>query len=166
MSSISFSLAAACSVKPRICSSSLGDALVQLRLLPLPRVAAQLEQPALAGRRRGATSGSWAAARRSAGRSIVVDAVALGLEPGLARRQLVEALADHRQIGPRGGLVEAEQQVAGLDRVAIRTSSSPTMPPVGCWTFLTFGSTTSVPGRDDGAGELGRVRPSADAADQ
>ena len=45
-----------------------------------------------------------------------------------------------------------------------RTRSSPTTPPVGCWTFLTFEFDDEAAGRDHGARQLGRRRKPADPA--
>ena len=58
---------------------------------------------------------------------------------------LVERLGDDREVGARLRAVEPDDHVALPDPVAVRTSSSPTTPPVGCWTFLTLLSTTSLP---------------------
>ena len=51
--------------------------------------------------------------------SIVVGAVALGLERALCAPQLVEAFDDDRQVGAGHGIVETHDHVAGLDPVAV-----------------------------------------------
>ena len=42
-----------------------------------------------------------------------------GLEPELTRRQLVDALGDHREIGPRDGVIQADQDIPGLHFAAV-----------------------------------------------
>jgi hypothetical protein len=48
-----------------------------------------------------------------------VRCVALGREPRLARVKFNEALVDDRQIGAGYGLIEADENVAGFDMIAI-----------------------------------------------
>src|SRR6185312_1387559 len=48
-----------------------------------------------------------------------VAAVALGAETRLAGVELGEAFGDDRQIGPRHRLIEAHQDIASLDAVAV-----------------------------------------------
>ena len=82
--------------------------------------AAELEQALLARHQRAATSGSPSSrARSSAGKAIVVRAVALGLEAGLARRELVERLGDDARLARVCVSSSRTTHVARLDPVAV-----------------------------------------------
>ena len=94
------------------------DALLQLIFLPEPGGAPQVEQLALAIHRVLDVRiidivGKLARHRHGVG------AVAFGAEAGLARIELVEPLGDDGEIGARHGLVEPDQDIAGLDPVAV-----------------------------------------------
>ena len=83
---------------------------------PSPGSAAELEQLASSPAMTRATSGSFA--RRELRESAIVGAVALGLEPGLARPQLVEALHHDGEVRLGDRLVEPDHDVA-FDALAV-----------------------------------------------
>ncbi|ODN65573.1 hypothetical protein A6302_04517 [Methylobrevis pamukkalensis] len=114
----------------------LADALGELRLLAVAHAAAKLEQAAFAAhdlRDLGQVLAGLDLGRKHD----LGQVVALGLEPGAAGGQLVEPLHHDRQ--PRHGLrVSSRASSCPASTFwPLRTSSSPMMPPVGCWTFLT-----------------------------
>jgi hypothetical protein len=93
-------------------------ALLQLILLAEPGLAPQLEQLALAGQRFldvGIVCRCGELLRRLEG----LRAVALGGETRLARVELGKTLGDNGEIGAGHGLVEANENVAGLHPVAV-----------------------------------------------
>ena len=120
---------------------------LELRLLARPRRAAQLEQLAVRRHDRAATSGSLAARQQVVGKA-----------DRRPRRRARPRARAWRAVSSSRLLVT----IARLARVMVsssrtttspaftwspsRTRISPTTPPVGCWTFLTLVSTTSVPG--------------------
>ena len=95
------------------------DALLQLILLAEPRRAPQFEQLALAGREPPARRDRLAWSASSLGTATRIGAVAFGGEPRLARIELGETLGDDRQIGAGHGFVEADENIAGLDPIAV-----------------------------------------------
>src|SRR5829696_9150057 len=123
----------------------LRDALPELRLLAGPGALAELEQIALAGHRPGEL-GSPALATSSAGKTTVStlsrsassrarrDWSSFRLLTTMARFACVMVSSSRTTISP------------ALTLSPSRARNSPTTPPVGCCTFLTFESTTRLPG--------------------
>ena len=107
-------------------------------------------------------SSAWAAA--CVGNVTDSAAITLGFETRLAGGELVEALGDDGEVRARDRIIEPHEDIAGLDAVAVLNTSSPTTPPVGCWTFFTFEIDDDRALRDERAGDLGRCRPTAHAA--
>src|SRR5215475_12317258 len=98
---------------PQLC-----DALLELRLLSIPRISSALEQGSFASNDLGNVVLACAArqhARDFDGRS----PIALGLETGLSDGQLIELTNKHPQVGARDGLVEPHHQIARLDLIAV-----------------------------------------------
>ena len=84
----------------------LSDALVQLRFLTRARGAAQLEKPSLSYQ--DPQDGRVGRTRREVLRKDQpFFVVALGLEPSLSRRELVQALEDDCQVGSRDRFIQA-----------------------------------------------------------
>src|SRR6202035_3719851 len=94
------------------------DALLQLIFLPEPGGAPQFEQLAL-GIQRILDVRIVDVAGKLARHRHDVGAVAFGAEASLARIELVEAFGDDGEIGARHGLVEPDQNIAGLDPIAV-----------------------------------------------
>ena len=111
----------------------LGDAFAQLRLLSLLRLAAQLEQLALAGDARGAIS-AWRAACSKLVRELDgVGAVALGLQPARRANSSARLLSTIARLACAVVSIEPDKKLARLHlRRRHATSRSPTIPPVGC----------------------------------
>jgi hypothetical protein len=121
----------------------LGNALLQLLLLAKTVLVAQFKKLALARERLFDVRFVEAAGNLGRHRH-GVRSVALGGEPRLARVKFNEAFVDDRQIGAGYGLIEAEENIAGFDMIAIAHEKF-TTPPVGCCTFFTLVSTTIEP---------------------
>ena len=85
---------------------------------PTRACVAQFEQLAFAVDR-ARDFGIAPAAQQFVGKRDRVGAVALGFEPRLARRHVVETLGDDGEIGARDRLVEPHHDVARLDAVAV-----------------------------------------------
>ena len=143
----------------------LGDALAQLRFLPEPGGAAQIEQLALA-RHGGEGIGIAVPVEQLAGKFDRLGAVALGFQPRLARAQLDQALADDREIGAGDGLVETHHHVAGPDAVAVAHAYLADDAAGRMLHLLDVGIDDDRSGRDQRAGQFGGGGPAADAADQ
>ena len=112
-----------------------------------------------------ATSGSAPRARGArAGKPIVFGVVALGLEPGLPRLQLVQALHHDGEVCLGDGLVEPHHHVAGLDRVAVADPQLADDAAGRVLDLLDVRIDHDEARRDHGAGKLGRRRKPADAA--
>ena len=111
-----------------------------------------------------ATVGSFSA-RQQVGREVDgLGAVALGLEPRLARRQLVETLGDDGQIGARHGVVEPHDDLARLDAVAVAHAQLADDAAGRVLHLLHVGIDDDGALRDHRAGQFGRRRPAADTA--
>jgi hypothetical protein len=65
------------------------------------------------------TSGSFTRPANSGGIDNRVGAIAFGGKPRLARVELDQPFADDRQIGPRHGFVEANEDIASFDVIAV-----------------------------------------------
>ena len=105
--------------------------------------------------------------KSSAGKAIWSAPSRSASSRALAGREFVERLRHDGEVRARDGLVEAQEDVPGLDVIAfMRPLSSPTTPPVGCCTFLTLDSTTSVPGAITAPDITVVPGPAADAANQ
>ena len=144
----------------------LGNALLELGLLAGAGDAAQLEQAAFAVHD-ARDLGVAQAAGQESGEAQLLGAVALGFEPGLARRQLVERLDDHGEIGARRGVVEPHQKIARAHPVAVPGAQLGHHAAGRVLDLLDVGFDHHQARGDDGAGNLGRYRPAADAeADQ
>ena len=133
---------------------------------PSRAAAADLEQLLLARHHLGRPPDRRARASSSAGKLDLVGAVALGLVARLARRQLVERLGDDGEVGARLGLVEPHHDVARLDVVAFLDPELADHAAGRVLDLLDVGIDDELARRDHGAGDLGRRRPAADAADQ
>ena len=96
----------------------LGNALLQLLLLAKTVLVAQFKKLALARERLFDVRFVEAAGNLGRHRH-GVRSVALGGEPRLARVKFNEAFVDDRQIGAGYGLIEAEENIAGFDMIAI-----------------------------------------------
>ena len=133
---------------------------------PARAIAAQLEQAAFAvhdARHLGVVQASG----QERGEAQLLGAVALGLEPGLARRQLVERLDHHGEIGARRRVVEPHQKIAGAHPVAVPDAQLGHDAAGRVLDLLHVRFDHHQALGDDGPGNLGRYRPAADAeADQ
>ncbi len=138
---ICFSLESFCAWKPRISSLSCSMRWRKLRLLPDARAAAQLEQLALAIHDAGDIG--IVGLRQQLGRKLhAVGAVALALQPRLARGKLVRPLVTMARLARVTVSSRRTRICPAFTWSPSCTSNSPTMPPVGCCTFFTLESTT------------------------
>ena len=142
----------------------LADALLQLRLLAEPGRAAQFEQPALVGDGIGDRRIVRMRESSSGGKTTVSSAVALGLQPRLARFQLIEALGDHGKVGFRHGVIELHQHLAGFDVVAVLDIELAHHATGRVLHLLDVRVDHDGARRDERAGDLRGRRPAADAA--
>ena len=85
---------------------------------PMRALAAKFEQLALAVDR-GGDIRIADEPQQCPGEDHTVRGITLALEPGLARDEFVDALHDDRKVGPCDGVIEAHDDVARLDAVAI-----------------------------------------------
>ena len=143
----------------------LPDALVQLRLLTRARGAAQLEQPSLS--RQDPQDGRVGRARREVLREDQpLCVVALRFEPGLSRRELVQALDDDREVGARDRLIQAHEQVAGLDLIPVAHEQFADNTAGWVLHLLDVRIDHETARGDHRAGDFGRAGPAADSAGQ
>ena len=143
----------------------LSDALVQLRLLTRARGAAQLEKPSLSCQ--DPQDGRVGRTRREVLREDQpFFVVALRFEPSLSRRELVQALEDDCQVGSRDRLIQAHEQVAGLDLIPVAHEQF-SHNTAGRVLYLLHVRIDHETARGDHrAGDFGRARPAADPAGQ
>src|SRR5215207_4262326 len=163
MSSISRFFAAVWPERPWISILELGDALAQLRLLAGAGAPAKLEQVLLAGERAGDV-GVGAAPEELAREDDLVDVVALGLETGEPRLQLVQALHHDGEVCLSDSLVEPHDDVAGLDLVAVADPQLADDAAGRVLDLLDVRIDHDEARCDHGARKLGRRRKPADAA--
>ena len=150
---------------PEVSSLSWAIALAQLRLLTGARGAPQLKQLgslAIAS----TASGSCSRPTSSFGVATRHRLVALGGEPRLARIELGQPLGDDGKVGARDGLVEAHQDVAFLDAVAVAHAHLADHAAARVLHLLHVGIDDERAGGDQRAGNLRGRRPAADPADQ
>ena len=148
---------------PWISSRSCCDALPELLLLAAPRLPAQLEEVALAVDH--PLDLGVGAARQKLGRELDVGrVVALGLEPREPRVHLVEALHHDGEVRLGDGLVEAHDDVARLDPVAVADPQLADHAAGRVLDLLHVRVDHHGAGRDDRACKLGGGRKPADAA--
>src|SRR5439155_17045528 len=144
----------------------LADALAELGLLSGPRCAPQLEQLPLAGDGAG-DIGIGDAGDEILGKSDRIQILPLGLEAGLAGHKLVEILGDHRRHGADLGWIQPQQDIAGLDPVALLDAQLGDDAAGRVLDLLDVRIDDEKSGCDDGARELCGRRPAAHpAADQ
>jgi len=141
------------------------DLLLQLGLLAVARGAANLEQLLLAAHQ-ARDLRIPLAPRQLVGELDGPVVVALGLETGLAGGQLVERLGHDAEIRLRLRAVEPDDHVALLHPVALLDQQLAHDAAGRVLDLLDVGIDHQLAGRDHGAGQLGRGRPSADAEDQ
>ena len=144
----------------------LGDALGELRLQAFARLAPRSRTACVSPLIRRATSGSSLRASRSGGKVDLVLAVALGFLARAARRKLVEPLDDDREVGAGLGVVEPDDDVAGLDLIAVAHPQLGDDAAGRVLHLLDVGVDDELALRDHGAGEFAGRGPAADAADQ
>ena len=136
------------------------DALCKLILLAGPGLAPQIEQLALAGHgflHVGVFGPSGELFRQGDG----VGAVAFGAKASPARVEFGESLGDDRQIGPRHGLVEANENVACLHAVAVAGAYFADHAAGWMLHLLHVGIDDQRTLGDEGAGDFGRGGPAA-----
>ena len=90
--------------------------------------------------------------------------IAFGFEPRLARGELVEALGDDGQVGARDRIVEPHEDVAGLDAIAVAHTELADDAAGRVLHLLHVRIDDDGALRDERTGDLGRCRPTADAA--
>ena len=122
----------------------------------LRRVSNSLVSPLI----RRATSGSSLRARRSAGKPIRVLALELGFLARAARRKLVQPLGDDREIGAGLGVVEPDDDIAGLHLIAVAHVQLGHDAAGRVLHLLDVGVDDELALRDHGAGEFAGRRPS------
>ena len=135
---------------------------MQLILLAEPRRAPQIEQLAFAGERLldvGVVDGG----RKLLGHRDRLGAVALGGKPRLARIELGETLGDDRQIRLRHGFVEANENIAGLDPVAVAHANLADDTAARVLDLLDVGIDDQRALGDQRAGDLGGRGPAAES---
>ena len=96
----------------------LVHAFAQPRLVAGQCDPAKLEQPLLAGDHRG-DLGLVHPGDKHGRQRHPFNPVALGLETGFAGIELVQALCHEGEVGARNGVAELDQEISGLDPVAI-----------------------------------------------
>ncbi len=95
-----------------------------------------------------------------------VVAVALGPQPGLARHDLVKLALDDRQLRQQQRVVEAQHHVARLHLVAVLDKDFADHAPLGVLHGLPVALDLDHAHGDDGARQLRKHRPAADAQHQ
>jgi hypothetical protein len=143
----------------------LGDALAQLRALAGPRSPSGLEQPLLAGERRG--DRRVVAPVRQLGRKCDGGGlVALGEQPRFPRHQLVE-LGPHDTEGRSGHrIVEAQHDLAFLDLAALLGENLADDAAGRMLHLLDARFDDDGAGSDHGPRQMSGRRPAAHAANQ
>src|SRR3954451_1441124 len=141
----------------------LRDALPELRLLAGPGALAELEQVALTGHRPGEL-GVAGPGEKLGREDDLADIVALGLEPGEAGLELVQALDHDGEVRLRDGLVEPHHDIARLDLVAVARPQFADDTAGRVLHLLDVRVDDEAARRDHGAGQLGCRRKPADAA--
>ena len=143
----------------------LRDPLVELRLLPRARRAAQLEEHPLSGK--DARNGRIGPARGEVFRKGHLGfVVPLRFKPRLSRRELIQALEHHGEVGARDGLIQAYEKSAGVDLIPVADVQLRHDTPGRVLYFLRVRIHHEGAGGYHRAGDLGRASPAADTAGQ
>jgi hypothetical protein len=137
------------------------DAPMQLLLLANARGATEFGELGFASHHMGDVGGARARQQLVTERDLVA-AVALAFEPRLARGKLVETLGHDREVGARDRVVEPNQNVAGLDVIAVANAQLPDGSPGRVLNLLHVGVDDDRALGNDGAGKVGRRSPAAD----
>lgn len=143
----------------------MGNALLQLLLLAEAILVAQIEQLALAAQRL-LDFGLVLPVRKFGRHRHGVRPVALGGEPRLTRIKFNEPFVDDRQIGAGHRFIEAEENVAGFDMIAVAHKKFADHAAGRMLHFLHIGIDHNRALRDQRARDLGRRRPAAQSDHQ
>ena len=138
----------------------LFDALLELIFLTEPCLAPQLEKLALA-RQRFLHVGIVDAIGEFLRHANRLGAITFGGEPRPARVQLSEAFGDDSQIGSGHRLIKANENVAGLDAIALAHAHLADDAAGRVLHFLDIGIDDQRALRDQRAGDLGSRGPAA-----
>ncbi len=153
-------LGARLSRKPQNLLIQLCDALPQLRLLTGSPVQSHLKQLGLARHDCGGFRIARVVQQRGRKDDLVRSAL-FGLQARGARQQTVQALGDDRETRLGYGVVEADDNIAGLDDVAIFRAKLADDAAGRMLNLLHIGIDHDLTRRDERTGDFGRRRPSA-----